>query len=144
MKIWRNKQFLFFKVLKAVIEEENITLNEDDLKNVCINILSLQATDTLDIVYTKPVILEWELSFTEIQVAAGKTNFRKLLSAFKNFLSILIDFANNKTCLIDKNDKFTKLFIIYKRIDNFSKTVGRDKLIVRLSFYAFIFCCRLA
>ena len=45
-------------MLKAVIEEENITLDEDDLKNVCINILSLQATDTLDIVYTKPVILE--------------------------------------------------------------------------------------
>ena len=72
-------------MLKAVIEEENITLDEDDLKNVCINILSLQATDTLDIVYTKPVILEWELSFTEIQVAAGKLNLESYYQLLKIF-----------------------------------------------------------
>ena len=40
---------------------------------------SAHATNTLDNVYTKSFILERETSSAEIQVAAGKNNYRKLL-----------------------------------------------------------------
>ena len=47
----------------------------------------LQATNILDNVYAKSVILEWELSSAEMQAAVGN-NYEKLQFTFNNFLNI--------------------------------------------------------
>ena len=50
----------------------------------CINSQSLQATDILDNIYIKFVIIKGELSSAETQVAAGYM-YGKLQSTFKNY-----------------------------------------------------------
>ena len=59
-----------------------ITSDEDEPIDVENTIQRLQASKTLDNV--KSVILKWELSSAEMQVAVSN-NYGKLLSAFDNF-----------------------------------------------------------
>ena len=67
-------------------------------------IQKLQASNTLDDVYTTSVILKWELSLAEMHVAVGN-NYGKLQFALSNFQKMLKEVVNNKKCLLDPNDK---------------------------------------
>ena len=63
----------------------------------------LQARNILHNVYATSVILEEELSSTEMHAAVDNNN-GKLQTAFNNFQNILKIFANKK-CVLDLNDK---------------------------------------
>ena len=58
----------------------------------------LQASNILDNVFGRSVILEGELSSAEMQADVGN-NYGNLQFAFNNFQSIMKKLANNKTCL---------------------------------------------
>ena len=75
-------------------------------KTVSSNSQSLQATNILDNIWTKFVILEGKLSSAEIQIAAGK-NYENLQSVYKILFFLLIFklLVNDKKCLLDLNDK---------------------------------------
>ena len=64
----------------------------------------LQASNILDNVYSKSVILEGELSSAEMPAAVGK-NYGKLQFAFNKFRNTLKILSNNKKCLLNPNDK---------------------------------------
>ena len=75
-------------------------------KTVSSNSQSLQATNILDNIWTKFVILEGKLSSAEMQIAAGK-NYENLQSVYNIvfFLLIFKLLVNDKKCLLDLNDK---------------------------------------
>ena len=55
----------------------------------------LQASNILDKVYAKSVILEGKLSSAYMQAAVGN-NYENIKSAYVNFRNFLKNFANNK------------------------------------------------
>ena len=68
-------------------------------------IQALQARCILDNFYPKSVILEGELSSAKMQAVVGN-NYEKIQFALNNFRNILKKkLANNKTCLLNRNDK---------------------------------------
>ena len=65
-KRYQKKQTFFIEEQQTVNQDENITLDEDEPMDVDTTSQRLQADNTLDNVYTKPVIQEGELSSAEL------------------------------------------------------------------------------
>ena len=94
----------FIAEQQAVNEKESITSDEEETMDVDTNCQRLQDRNTLNNVYAKSVILEGELSSSEMQAIIGN-NYGKLQFAFNSFRHILKKHSNNKKCLLNPNDK---------------------------------------
>ena len=94
--IFRRSNSCFFEEQQIVNEDENVTSRES--VEVGITSQMLQASYIFDDCYSMSVILEGELSSTEIQTDVGNI-YGKQQSAFAKFD------VNNKKRLLDPTDK---------------------------------------
>ena len=84
MKHPESLQRTYFEEQQAVNKDEHITSDADEPMDIDTTRQRLQASNILDNVYAKSVILQGKLSSAEIQAAVGK-NYGKLQSGFSKF-----------------------------------------------------------